>query len=141
MICHDDTNWFYNTDVVLGYELDCIYESISSINLVEASALYVNKFSPQYWSGINFSKYDCQYGAANGVQDWLTLKLNYTYSTQKECDRTLVTIAGYRQGAFCRLRKQQFLKQLIFKTNRYLLEGRPDIYPYPYAFLVRYTCN
>lgn len=136
-ICSDDTNWFYDSDYVLGYELDCIYESISSINLMDATALFTYKPSLNNWFISNFERVDCQ----TEITKWATLRLNFTYTTQKECDRTLQKIAGFRQGAFCRLRKNEFLKELIFKVQRRVLESTPNIFPYPYGFIIRYTCN
>ncbi len=135
-ICFDDTNWYDYSDLVQGYELDCIYQEISSINLIEASALFTTKVSTDYWFGLNFEKLNCE----TEINNWKALSLNYTYTTQKECDSTLVKIAGFRQGAFCRIGKE-FLRANIFKTQKFLMESKPHIYPYPYGFLIRYSCN
>jgi hypothetical protein len=85
----------------------------------------------------NFERIDCQ----KDITQWATLKLNYTFTTQKECDTTVQKIAGFRQGAFCRIRKSEFFKEFIFKAHREVMITSPQIFPYPYGFIIRYTCN
>lgn len=135
-ICYDDLNWLDQNEFEQTYKLDCVYQEISSINLIEASALFAHKVSVSYWNSITYEKVDC----ASDIFAWDAFKLNYTYTAQQECDRTLNKVSGFRQGASCRMEKG-FLQSTIFKTQRYILESRHDIYPYPYGLTIRYSCN
>lgn len=135
-LCIDDVNFLERSDSVLPYELDCIYDGISSINLIEASLHFTNKINQYYWIDSKYNRIDC-----NGeTRLWSTYRMNFTFTTQQECDRNTNRLPGFRKGAKCIISKN-FLRTNMFRTNRFLLETRSDLYPIPFSFEIRYACN
>lgn len=135
-ICIDDVNWLDSTDATLAYELDCAYDSISSINIMDAVLHFATKVDQYTWENNGYVRVDC-----NGeTERWSSLRLNYTFTTQNECDRYTYRVAGFRKGVKCNISKN-FLRSTMFRTNRFILETRNDIFPVPYSFQIRYACN
>lgn len=116
--------------------MDCRYNDVSSINLLEASLHYTTYVNENSWKNSNYPKIDC----VGETYKWSALKLNYTYSTQKECDKFLTKEPGFRKGATCLLTKNYLITNL-FKLNRYVLEVLSDVYPIPFSFQIKYVCS
>ena len=134
-ICVDDLNWLDNTDNTFPYELDCVYNEISSINLAEVGIHFASLVDTNSWQNLDYARVDCN----QEIFKWSALKLNYTFTLQQECDKNTTKTPGFRLGAKCLITKK-FLLANIFKANRFILETRRDIYPIPYAIYIKYIC-
>lgn len=135
-VCIDDPNWLEKGDQLLNYELDCVFNGVSSINIADAMLYHSGKTDVGTWLVTTYARFECN----SEMPKWAGWNSNITFSIQSECDRNLIRISGYRQGAKCTITKN-FLKSNIFKINRNILETRGDIWPYPYGLAIRYTCN
>jgi hypothetical protein len=135
-MCIDDANFLDKPESSFPYELDCVYNGISAINLVEANLHFAYKIDVGFWVNSDFPRFDCN----EEMFGWSGYRVNLTYTMQQECDTTLAKSAGIRRGARCVIRKY-FLENEFFKINRFVLETRSDVYPIPYGVNIIYTCN
>ena len=128
LICYEDFQT-ENRD-----QLECFFKPLIEIKIKEASAFFIYKLDQKSWVNNNFPRENCELSNLNEK------KANLTYSTQVECNRTLTKILQADQGGFCRL-TQEYLLNTIFKTQNYILQTTNNIHPFPFGFLIRYTCS
>ena len=133
-ICEGDVNWLEIENQAKNYELKCIYNNITSILITESSLYFTYKIGRLNWINLGFNKIDCLFE----IDKWHSLKLNFTYTVQNECNNNLNRISINR-GVQCKLPKS-FLKNHFFKTSRFVLETKNYIYPYPYGLKIKYVC-
>ncbi len=133
-ICEGDVKWLEIGNQAKSYELKCIYNNITSILITESSLYFTYKIGRLNWINLGFNKIDCLFE----IDKWHSLKLNFTYTVQNECNNNLNRISINR-GALCTLKKS-FLKNHFFKTSRFVLETKNYIYPYPYGLKIKYIC-
>lgn len=121
-------------DLINGYQLECFFKPLKEIKIIEGSAILTFKKNEGSWLNENFPRESCE------LRNPKETRINLTYSTQVECDRTLTRIIPFDQGGFCRITKE-FLVNEIFKTQTFVLQTNNHVYPFPYGFLIRYTCS
>lgn len=134
-ICIDDVNWAEKSEQSYPFDLDCQYQSVSTIRVQQSILYHSFKIDIPSWINTAFSRADCN----DEIIRWSTYRLNLTYTIQTECDDNLQRNPGLNQGVRCVLTKA-YLKREIFKLNRLVLETRNDIFPYAYGLNVQYSC-
>ena len=132
-ICYDDLMW--SDEGNLGFVLDCVYPNITSVRLLEASAVFTIQMSSSYWSDSRYDRPDCD----TQIQGWNVYQMNFTFSTQINCNRNLIPILDPNAGVFCRITKN-FLWLNVFKPHADIISSGKVFYPFPYGFVMRYTC-
>ena len=133
-ICYDDFNWLDKIESISNYTLECVYNNVQSINIIEASLNYKRSVEARYWYDSNFGRIDCK----NENKKWLDFKQNYTFTIQSACDNNTIRQPGYRRGATCYFLKS-FLIEKFFRTQKSVIENG-QIYPFPYSLAIRYVC-
>lgn len=134
-ICIDSTEWLFNADQSLPFDLDCMYQGISAVKILQSILYYPFVINPSAWVNSVYSRPDC----TDEVLRWSVYGVNLTYTIQKQCDDHVQRNPGLQQGLRCIITKY-FLRHDIFNINRYLLQTRGDIYPYAFGLNIIYTC-
>lgn len=125
----------WSDEADLGFVLDCVYPNITGIRLLEASAVFTVHLTPSYWTDSRYDRPDCE----TQIAAWNVLQLNYTYSTQVNCDTNLIPILDPNAGVFCRITKSHLWVN-VFRTHEEIIAAGKVFFPFPYGFLMRYTC-